>query len=230
MKKLMKPLFVLMSLVLCTQLGAQCDTLRHNTTWFDGWISCEATENPNSVRGSGHWIQYDFGETYKLYELHIWNTNAPDLLDYGMQNVVIDVSLDGTTWTEAGQYLIPQADGDSHYEGAELMSFDSAIARFVIITAIDNYGGNCFGLSEMRVRASEACPEQKIEWIAGNGDWDVPSNWCAGRVPDKEDEVIIPSGVVVTVPIGFVGEAKKVDVDPTAELRVVGKLEVLKEN
>ena len=224
MKRLIE-LAVITSVLLCGITShAQCDTLRHNNTWFDGWISCEASANPNAARGDGHWIQYDFGQQYSLFDLRVWNMNAPDLLDYGMQNVVIDISSDGVTWTEYGQYVFTQAPGDSRYEGDEVMSFDSTIAQHVLITAIDNYGGTCYGLSEIRIRAQDLCPEDKIEWIAGDGDWDIPSNWCGNQIPTMDDEVVVPSGVKITIPRFYTANVWTLTMDPSSELVVKGNL------
>lgn len=211
-------------LLLAPGASAQCDTLRHNNTWFDGWISCEETINPNAVRGPGHWILYDFNQQYTLFEMHVWNTNAPDILDYGLQNVVVDISNDGTTWSEFGSYVFPQGTGDSRYSGVDVMNFDSTNAQYVLITAVDNYGGSCYGLSEIRIRARDRCLEDKIQWIAGNGAWDVPANWCSNRVPNQDDEVVIPSAVVVTIPFLYTAHVWNITLDPGAELEMVGSM------
>jgi|GEM_PF-3586567 len=204
----------------------QCDTLRHNNTWFDGWISCEEAMSPNAARGAGHWILYDFSQQYAMFEMRVWNTNAPEILDYGMQNVLIDISNDGVNWTEFGAFLFPQGTGDSRYEGVDVMSFDSINARYVLITGVDNYGGNCFGLSEVRIRARDRCLDDKIQWIAGNGAWDVPANWCSNRVPNQSDKVVIPSGVVVTIPFLYTAHVWTMTLDPNAELEMIGSMVV----
>ena len=203
---------------------SQCDTLRHNSTWFDGWISCETNPSPNAARDPGHWILYDFNQVYTMFEMRVWNTNAPDILDYGLKNVVIDISDDGINWTEHGQYLFPQGPGDSRYEGVEPMSFDSTNARFVLITAIDNYGGTCYGLSEVRIRARDLCPDNKIQWIAGDGAWDIPANWCSNRIPNQDDEVVIPAGVIVTIPFLYTAHVWNIALEPTAELNMIGSM------
>jgi F5/8 type C domain-containing protein len=224
----MRTFYTLCLIVLCTLFStgaaSQCDTLRHNSTWFDGWISCEETANPNAARGNGHWILYDFNQVYTMFEMRVWNTNAPDILDYGMKNVVIDISDDGTTWTEFGQFLFPQGSGDSRYEGVDAMNFDSTNARYVLITGIDNYGGSCFGLSEVRIRARDLCPQDKIQWIAGDGTWDIPANWCSNRVPNQDDDVIIPSGVIVTIPFLYTAHAWNITLEPSAELEMIGSM------
>jgi hypothetical protein len=143
-------------LVVALQYGnTQCFPNRHSTNFFDGWISCETSENPNVVRGKGHFIMYDYGKVYKLGQMEIWNTNDPAHLDWGMRDVVIDYSLDGVSWAEAGQYTFPQADGLSTYEGAPGPHLNNIEAQYLLITGINNYGGECYGLSEIKISAEE---------------------------------------------------------------------------
>jgi len=130
---------------------AQCYPDRHNTSWFDGWISCAAKPNPNPVRGESHWIMYEMNHVYQLGQMHIWNTNVPDYLNYGIENAVIDVSYDGVNWTEVGQFTFQQADGTSTYEGFEGPDLEGYEGRYLLITGLSNYGGFCYGLSEIRV-------------------------------------------------------------------------------
>ena len=60
---------------------------RHTTNAFDGWISCDPSNNPNPAHGSSHWIMYDFSQTYALYDLQFWNMNHPDFLDDGLNSI-----------------------------------------------------------------------------------------------------------------------------------------------
>jgi hypothetical protein len=150
----MKNLFILLILSVSFQLTlqAQCFPDRHNTTWYDGWVSCEASDNPNAIRGQSHWLMYDFGYVYKMGQMHVWNTNDVEYLDWGLRTVVIDYSLDGVTWTELGTFDFDQGTGKSTYEGFDGPDFDGIEAQYVLITAIDNFGGSCFGLSEVKIR------------------------------------------------------------------------------
>lgn len=134
----------------------QCYPDRHSTSWYDGWVSCEAFPNPNSQRGLSHWIMYDLGQTYILNKSHIWNTNDPANLDRGLRNVTLDYSLDGLRWTEYGTFVFSQANGSSTYEGFEGPDLAGIKARYVLLTAEDNYGGACYGLSEIRFEAEDA--------------------------------------------------------------------------
>lgn len=134
---------------------SQCFPNRHSTNFFDGWISCEKSQSPNPARGVSHFIMYDYGKAYKLGQVEIWNTNDPAHLDWGMQDVVIDYSLDGVNWYEAGQYTFPQANGLSTYEGAEGPHLNDIEAQYLLITGLSNYGGTCYGLSEIKIEGEE---------------------------------------------------------------------------
>ena len=136
---------------ICANISAQCYLDRHNTAWLDGWISCSTSMNPNPARGESHWILYNLNYPYELFQMHIWNMNAPDYLTDGMQDIAIDISNDGVTWTEVGEFQLPMADGTSIYEGLELYDFGGINAQYVLITGLTNHGGSCFGLSEIRI-------------------------------------------------------------------------------
>ncbi|MEM9822582.1 MAG: hypothetical protein AAF985_15985, partial [Bacteroidota bacterium] len=90
---------------------AQCFLDRHNTTWYDGWISCTTSMNPNAVRGDSHWILYNLNASQELFQMHIWNLNSPAYLADGMQTIAIDISNDGVNWSEVGEFQLPMADG-----------------------------------------------------------------------------------------------------------------------
>ncbi|MBK7094690.1 MAG: T9SS type A sorting domain-containing protein [Saprospiraceae bacterium] len=147
-------LLIILFTSVITDTNSQCFPDRHNTSWFDAWVSCESSQNPNSIRGKSHWILYDFGHIYKLENLHVWNINDPDKLDDGLKNVVIDYSPDGNTWVESGNAVFPKANGSSTYQGSDILDFNGIKARYMLITAKDNYGGNCFGFSELRIGVS----------------------------------------------------------------------------
>lgn len=153
----MKKIILLISaIVLVQQFSfAQCYPDRHSTNFFDGWISCEPAMSPNPDRPESHFILYDFVKVFKLGQMRIWNTNDPSYLDSGMRDVAIDYSTDGITWYHAGDYVFPQASGLSTYEGEAGPNLDDIEARYLLITALTNYGGECYGLSEMNVLGEE---------------------------------------------------------------------------
>jgi len=154
--------------------------------------------NPNAARGESHWILYQFDFPYELFQMHIWNTNAPDYLMDGMQNIVIDISTDGVDWTEIGEFQVPIADGTSTYEGFGLHDFNGTMAQYVLITGLTNHGGSCFGLSEIRIDVADA--------IVVSDEEPTDSDCLATRVfpnPVKEQSRAIISNVCQYTPITY---------------------------
>lgn len=157
--------YLLLSLFIALNVGqtifSQCYPDRHNTSWFEGWVSCEKFPSPNEVRGEGHWILYDLKKSYRLSETHVWNVNDPLHLERGLQDVAIDISSDGISWTEAGTFVWDRGSGSSIYEGFAGPHFDEMTARYILITGLSNYGGECYGFSEIRFSA-EAVEDEMV--------------------------------------------------------------------
>ena len=153
----MKNIFLPIAILLLTvQYGStQCYPDRHSTNFFDGWISCDVAISPNPLRGKSHFIMYDYGKIYKLGQMQIWNTNDPAHLDWGMRDVAIDYSLDGENWVEAGVFTFGQASGLSTYEGEQGPHLNNIEAQYLLITGLNNYGGDCYGFSEVKISAEE---------------------------------------------------------------------------
>lgn len=163
-----KIILIFISSFLLQSFFGQCYPDRHNTTWYDGWISCQTAPSPNPVRGNSHWVQYNLGTTYVLHDLFIWNTNAPDILDWGMQEVVIDYSTDGITWTEFGTFTLNQGTGFNRYEGEFIADFNNVRANYVLITGVNNFGGACYGLSEVKINVDNTVNVQENECLKAN--------------------------------------------------------------
>ncbi|GAA3652192.1 T9SS type A sorting domain-containing protein [Flavivirga jejuensis] len=149
-------IYILLILIFITStINAQCYPDRHSTSWIDSWISCDISQNPNSAYGLTHWIMYDLGYEYELKESKFWNANEPKNLNYGINDYNLDYSLDAVTWTNLGTFKMDQASGLSTYEGGEGPDFDATKARYVLITPISNYGGDCYGLSEIKINITD---------------------------------------------------------------------------
>lgn len=162
-----KTIFLIAALVGLSQIVfSQCFPNRHSTNFFDGWVSCEPAQSPNPARPISHFIMYDFGKVFKLGQMTIWNSNDPSHLDWGMRDVAIDYSTDGETWLAAGDYTFSQASGLSTYEGEAGPFLNEIEARYLLITAINNYGGTCFGLGEMNVAGEEVEIISDVEDVA----------------------------------------------------------------
>lgn len=136
-------------------IRAQIFPDRHTTNAFDGWISCTKSTNPNALRGASHWIRYEFNTVVNLFDMTIWNLNHPDYIKDGFNTVIIDVSTDGSSWTLIDTFTFPKAPGSGFYEGFRGPDLGGVTARYLLITALSNHGGGCYGLSEMRVYTTE---------------------------------------------------------------------------
>jgi len=144
--------------------NSQCYPDRHNTTWFDSWISCSKSQNPNSIRGDSHWIMYDLGYVYKLEDVHFWNLNDPAQLDNGIKDAFIDYSLDGVSWTEFGVQSFEKATGKSIYQGEDVFEFDGIKARYLLLTVKENWGGDCAGFAELKISVSPITATEMVNF------------------------------------------------------------------
>jgi len=153
----------------------------HSTNADDMWLS--APGDPGSA-----WIQYQFDKPYKLHEMLIWNYNGDLVLSlYGIKEVAIEYSADGTTWNQANVSELAQAPGAAGYAANTTVPFDGAEVKYVKVTANNNWIGgagifNKYGLSEVKfmyipVGARKPIPEDGATDVA----IDTSLSWRPGR-------------------------------------------------
>ena len=149
----------------------------HSTEAGDAWL---ATPGAHPL-----WIQYDFGQAYKLHEMVVWNYNSQFemVLGFGVQDVTVEYSEDGTNWIALGDTVFAQATSQADYAANTTVAFNGVAARFVRLYAHTSYGGRGqFGLSEVRFLA---IPVQARLPEPADGQVDVaPATalaWRAGR-------------------------------------------------
>lgn len=151
---------------------------RHNTNAFDGWVSCSTAPNPNSANGNSHWILYDLGQNKSLFTSQFWNVNHPEHLDWGIRTIRVEYSLDNTNWTTMGDFTFPQAPGQSLYEGFEGPDFEAITARYILLTALNNYGGACSGFGELKIYTQEVeLPAGLTTFTGKEVDCEVKLEW-----------------------------------------------------
>jgi len=134
----------------------------HSTEWDDGWIHYGQppvpAPSPNPARGDGFWIHYDLGYLYTLADMWVWNSNESCCTDRGFKDLVIDYSFNGSTWIELGTFQWPEASGSDNYTGFAGPDFGDVCARYVLITAITNWGSpGAYGLAEVKINVVDAC-------------------------------------------------------------------------
>ena len=157
MKFLIKIITISIFIIFYNNAYSQCNENTHSNNENDNWLSCTESENPNSLRGNGHWILYDLGYTYPITTSHIWNYNVAGETGKGFKNVVFDYSIDGTTWNQWSFYEFGEASGTNLYDGEQGPDFGNINARYILITATSNHDfSNCYGLAEMRFDIDES--------------------------------------------------------------------------
>ncbi|MCL2878984.1 MAG: hypothetical protein FWF29_01950 [Treponema sp.] len=92
----------------------------------------------------------------QLGELHIWNYNESGNTKNGIRNVTISVSEDNATYTAIGTFELKKAGGEekllaTNLTNGSFVDFAGKSARFIKLSPIDNWGGEEFGLSEIRL-------------------------------------------------------------------------------
>ena len=193
----------------------------HSVETVDMWITALGDPGPA-------WIQYEFDRIYKLYEMLVWNHNTSfeSFVGFGLKDVTIEYSANGTDWTElASAPEFAQAPGVAGYAHNTTVDFGGTGAKFVKITANDNWGFlNQYGLSEVRffyipVLARESNP------VSGATDIEVDNvtlSWRAGREAAKHDVYLSTDEQAVidgTAPVTIVTETShgplSLDLDTT---------------
>jgi regulation of enolase protein 1 (concanavalin A-like superfamily) len=140
-----------------------------------------------------NWIQYEFDQAYKLYEMKVWNSNQliESFLGFGAKNVTIETSTDGTTWTPVAD--VPEfsrAPGAPDYAANTTVDFGGAEAKFVKLTINSNWGGVApqTGLAEVQftyVPVQARQPEPASD--ATDVSIEATLNWRPGREATSHD-------------------------------------------
>lgn len=125
----------------------------------DGWISCDPAPNPYVAERSGfHWIHYDLGNEYQVYNTHVWNYNVPGMTGNGFVNVAVDYSLDGDTWYHLDNFVWAVAPGANTYGGFEGPSFNGMSMRYILFTSLDSPEA-CRGIGKITFNV-DSCPQE----------------------------------------------------------------------
>jgi len=148
-------LHLIVFLTVSLSLSAQCFQDRHNTSADEAWLSCVPSMSPNPERGVSHWIMYDLGEGQELGESVVWNYNTPGLETNGIQELAVDYSIDGLTWETYGSHIFSQTAASSFNQGVPGPDLSGIGARYILLTAVSNFGGDCYGMAEIRINVGD---------------------------------------------------------------------------
>ncbi len=151
---------------------------QHSTRTTDMWLAtAPADENL--------YIQYEFDGVYKLYEMLVWNYNAEFelILGFGLKDVAVSYSLDGTDWTALGDVEFAKPTAKSTYTANTTVNFGGVAAKYVRLTVNSGWGMmGQYGLSEVRFMfiPAQARQPQPADGAA-NVAIDTVLSWRAGR-------------------------------------------------
>jgi hypothetical protein len=124
--------------------------LRHTGS---GWTTAANAVNP--------YIQYDLGGQYNLSALKIYNGALSGQYNRGVQQLDIQVSNDGSTWTDAAMnQTLAQTTGT----GAEWQTvpFTANDYRYVRLTVDSNYGNTYTEIAKVQFSGTAASGQQTI--------------------------------------------------------------------
>ena len=133
------------------------------------------------------WIQFEFDRVYKLDQMWVWNYNVmfEPTLGYGLKDVTLEYSPDGSTWIVLGDFEFARATGKPSYACNTTIHLGGVAARSVRLIILSNCGGLTpaqYGLSEVRFLY---VPTQATEPHPASGSTGVPLDtvlqWQPGR-------------------------------------------------
>ncbi len=151
---------------------------QHSILSGDMWLGVPAGDDPI-------WIQWEFDGVYKIHEMLVWNYNEQFelILGFGLKDVTVEYSENGTDWTVLGDVTLNQATAKPTYAANTTVDFQGVAARFVRMTVNGGFGVMAqYGLSEVRFMY---IPAQAREPQPADGATDVSVDsaltWRAGR-------------------------------------------------
>jgi hypothetical protein len=111
-----------------------------------------------SSSGTNGSLTLDLGGPFFVTGLKVWNINSvfggTPFTSRGMKDVSVLSSLDGAVFDQQLTNTLAQGPGTNTYAGEYLPFAAPVAARYVRITAQNNWGGNYVGLSEVRVQVT----------------------------------------------------------------------------
>jgi hypothetical protein len=173
---------------------------QHSSVDVDGWLSAPTAKLPA-------WIQYQFDRAYMVQQMKVWNSNQKieAFVGFGAKSVLIEYSLDGTTWTTLNTVEFARADGTDAYAGFTV-DMGNVMARYVRLTINSNWGGFIpqAGLSEVRflyvpVQARQPSPAGDTDGVPVDAgfDWREGRQAASHQVYFSTDKAAVVSGAAL---------------------------------
>jgi len=116
------------------------------------------TENPAaSIPAKGlpsykAWVKFDFSTPKSFSKILIWNHNQENLTNRGFRLIKVYGTTNEIDWFELTTLELPEAK-NLNGKASEIIINEKKALKSVIIAAASNWGGNAYGLSEVRFMA-----------------------------------------------------------------------------
>lgn len=147
-----------------------------NTEWFTSWASA----GYGDLDYTDEWIEWDFGRTYTLSKLHVWNFNEDAYTDEGIKKVDIQ-QWTGTAWENVATGVEwPQAPNTASYTGFDHEFVTPLTTSRIRFANLENYGSTygvgvgevVFYAPPLRVAEIVADPVTGNVVLRWEGGWD----------------------------------------------------------
>ncbi len=144
----MKSIPTIILFLVSSDINTQC--VDNSNVWAKSWKSCEEKIYPNTVISASHWILYEFDTNHYIDSTHIWNSNRTGESQEEVNRILIDYSIDGSTWIELGIFDIARAPEGKNYMGAPGPNFYSTFLRKILINVLSTHdNGDCATIGEI---------------------------------------------------------------------------------
>ena len=125
-----------------------------STMWHTAEKATPSAPAPG-LPASPAWVRFDFKEAQSIGSCQIWNHNQKNLTNRGFRHARAFVSADGKTFEPVkvnGQEIfeMPQAKGGQAEPATFTLTLPGTGTKSVILAAVDNWGGNAYGLCEVQ--------------------------------------------------------------------------------
>ena len=136
----------------------------HDNSSYGGTM-WHMAENPAASTVAGikvpAWVRFDFAKPQSFEKILIWNHNQANLTDRGFRKTKILGTVDGTAWLPLAELELPRANGQAATATTVVVSAKQPL-KAVVIAADSNWGGNVYGLSEVKFVSSKDVAEADL--------------------------------------------------------------------
>lgn len=137
-----------------TAMDSKYDSLVNNLgmSGAEGRIHTHNNNSDDMYASTNTEFVFDIGHNDTLGKLYIWNYNKENNTQKGIKKAQISFSNDNENFSKLMDIDFLKASGTNLEKAQEnYVDFNGTVARYIKITALENFGGSEYGLSEIRL-------------------------------------------------------------------------------